>query len=186
MRRGPRRSAANSAPTRSTSSESPASGRGFSTGRFDQRAALQLRLAASPIPPEVRTFHRHKLRRQLSSRPTCHPPTTAKKVPAQEQCADEPDRAELDEQLARGAVGDAADGQERAQAIAENTNAAAQEAEVLVSRLRAKLDKADIEASRLEQEHHRARTALEIANATGQVVARRLGEAVQRREGLCP
>ena len=86
---------------------------------------------------------------------------------AEERWADKQDFAELDEQLARGAVRDAADGQERAQAIAENTNAAAQEAEVLVSRLRAKLDKAEIEA-------------------TGQVVARQLGEAVQRREGLSP
>ena len=69
-----------------------------------------------------------------------------------------------------------------------NTNAAAQEAEVLVSRLSAKQDKAEIEASRSEQEQerHRARAELVIANPTGQVVARRLGEAVQRREGLSP
>ena len=105
---------------------------------------------------------------------------------AEERWADKQDRAELDEQLARGAVRDAADGQERAQAIAENTNAAAQEAEVLVSRLGAKLDKAEIEAPRLEQEHHRGRTELETANPTGHVVARQLGEAVQRREGLSP
>ena len=95
-RRGPRRSATNSSPTRSTSSASPASG-----------------------------------------------------------------------QLARGAVRDAADGQERAQAIAEHTNAAVQEAELLVSRLRDKLDKAEIEASRPEQDHRRARTEREKANRTG-------------------
>ena len=57
---------------------------------------------------------------------------------------------------------------------------------MLVSRLRAKLDKAEIEASRLGQEHHRGRTELETADPTGQVVARQLGEAVQRREGLSP
>ena len=44
--------------------------------------------------------------------------------------------------------------------------------------------RSEIEASRLEQEHRRAQTDLESANRTGQVVARRLGEAVQRREGL--
>lgn len=57
---------------------------------------------------------------------------------------------------------------------------------MLVSRLRAKLDKAEIEAPRLGQEHHRGRTELETADPTGQVVARQLGEAVQRREGLSP
>ena len=152
----------------------------------DHRAAAQLRtgrltdtLQGEGFPPTEGTT-------SAEQSPGLPSTSTTKKVSADELRADRRGRAELDERLAHAAVRDAADGQERAQAIAERTKAAAQEAEVLVSRLRAKLDKAEIEASRLEQEqeHRRARTELERANRTGDVVAQRLGEAVQRREGL--
>ena len=70
------------------------------------------------------------------------------------------------------------------QAVAERAKAAAQEAAVLVSRLRAKLDEAEIEASRLEQQQRALQAELDSANRTVQMARRRLDEADERREGL--
>jgi hypothetical protein len=103
---------------------------------------------------------------------------------AEQRRADQLGHAERDEQLARAAVRDAADGLERSQTSVERAKAAAQEAALLVSRLRAELDKAEVEASRREQERQSAQAELVRADRTGQVAGERLDEAVKRRERL--
>ncbi|MEP7018820.1 MAG: hypothetical protein ABI899_12470 [Actinomycetota bacterium] len=103
---------------------------------------------------------------------------------AEQRRADQLGRAERDAQQARAAVLDAADGLERAQTSAERARAAAQEAAELVIGLRAKLDKAEVEASLREQEHQLAQTELVRADRTGRVAGQRLEEAVKRRVRL--
>jgi hypothetical protein len=150
----------------------------------DQRAAAQLRtgrltdtLAGEGFPSAGAG---------TSARPSPELPAAdaAKNEPAEQRRADQLGRAELDEQVATAAVRDAAKDQRRAQAVAERAEAAAQEAAVLVSRLRAKLDEAEIEGLRLEQQHRAAQAALDRAKRTVQLATRQLEEAVQRREGL--
>ena len=122
----------------------------------------------------------------LSTGPTTQPPCAGspKDKPAEHPRADQIGRAERDEQLARAAALDAADGLVRAQTSVEGASAAAQKAAELVSGLRSQLDKAEGEASRREQERQVAKTELVRADRTGQVARQRLEEAVKRRERL--
>ena len=103
---------------------------------------------------------------------------------AQLRLAEQLDRAERDEQMARAAARDAAHGLERARTSVERAKIAAGEAAELVSRLRVKLDKAEVEDLRREQEHQSAQADLVRANRTGQVAGQRLEEAVKHREHL--
>ena len=90
--------------------------------------------------------------------------------------------AEREEQQAQAAVRDAATAQERAQAVADRTETALQKVTVLVSGLRAKLDEAEIEQSRREEEHRQAQADLDSAIRAGREATRRLDEATQPRE----
>ena len=172
VRRRPRQSATNSSPTRSTSSASPASGRGLPTGWFDERAAGQLRAGRLTDTSQGECFSPTEATTSGEQSPALPSPGPQRKCRL--KSGGQTSRIALSWTSSWPAApsGTLPMARKRAQAIAENTNAAAQEAEVLVSRLRAKLDQAEIEASRLEQEHHRGRTELETANPTGQVVAR--------------
>lgn len=150
----------------------------------DERAAAQLRagrltdtLQGEGFPPTEAT---------TSTEPTTDLPSVGspKDKSADQRRADQLGHAERDEQLARAAVRDAADGLERAQTSVERAKAAAQKAALLASGLRAKLDRAEVEASRREQDHQSAQAELVRADRTRQVAGERLDEAVQRRERL--
>ena len=150
----------------------------------DQRAAAQLR--AGRLTDTLQGEGFPSTEAATSSEPTKDLPSAGspKDESAEQRRAEQLGRAEHDEQLARAAVRDAADGLDRAQASVERAKAAAQEAALLVSGLRAKLDKAEVEASRREQAHQSAHAELVRANRTRQVAGERLDEAVQRRVGL--
>jgi hypothetical protein len=150
----------------------------------DERAAAQLR--AGRLTDTLQGEGFPSTEATASTEPTTDLPSAGspKDESAQQRRADQLGRAERDEQLARAAVLEAADGLVRAQASVERIQAAAKEAAKLVIGLRAKLDKAEVEASRREQEHQLAQTELVRADRTGQVAGRRLEEAVKRRERL--
>ena len=150
----------------------------------DERAAAQLRAGRLTDTLQGQGFPSTEA--ATSSEPTKDLPSAGspKDESAEQRRAEQLGRAEHDEQLARAAVRDAADGLDRAQASVERAKAAAQEAAFLVSGLRAKLDKAEVQASRREQEHQSAHAELVRANRTRQVAGERLDEAVQRRVGL--
>jgi hypothetical protein len=150
----------------------------------DERAAAQLR--AGRLTDTLQGEGFPSTEATTSTEPTTDLPSAGspKDTSAEQRRADQLGRAERDEQLARAAVRDAADGLERAQTTMERAKAAAHEAALLVSGLRAKLDKAEVEASRREQEHQSAQAELVRADRTGQVAGERLDEAIQRRERL--
>lgn len=150
----------------------------------DERAAAQLRTGRLTDTLQGEGFPSTEA--TTSTEPTANRPSAGStKDKSAEQCrADQVSHAERDEQLARTAVRDAANGLERAQTSMERANVAAQDAALLVSGLRAKLDKAEVEASRREQEHQSAQAELVKADRTRQVAGERLDEAVQRRKRL--
>jgi hypothetical protein len=148
----------------------------------DERAAAELR--AGRLTDTLQGEGFPSTEATTSTEPTTSLPSAGsrKEKSAEQRRADQLGHAESDEHLARAAVRDAADGLERAQTNVERAKAAAHEAALLVSGLRAKLDKADVEASRREQEHQSAQAELVRADRTAQVARKRLDEAVQRRE----
>ncbi len=98
------------------------------------------------------------------------------------RAADQLVPAEREEQQAQAAVRDAAALQNQAQAVADRTESALQQVAGLVSELRAKLDEARTEQSRLEEEHRQSQADLDSAIRAGRGAAQRLDEATQRRE----
>jgi len=150
----------------------------------DERAAAQLR--AGQLTDTLQGEGFPSAEATKSTEPTTGLPSAGspKDKSAGQRRADQLGRAQRDEQLARAAVREAAEGLERAQTSVERAKAAAQEAASLVSGLRVKLDKAEVDASRREQEHQSAQAELVRADRTGQVAGERLDEAVQRRERL--
>jgi pimeloyl-ACP methyl ester carboxylesterase len=150
----------------------------------DERAAAQLRAGRLTDTLQGQGFPSTEA--TTSIEPTIDLPSarSPKDKSAEQRRVDQLGRAERDEQLARAAVRDAADGLERAQTSVERAKAATQGAALLVNGLRTKLDKAEVEASRREQEHQSAQAELVRADRTGQVAGDRLDEAVQRLERL--
>jgi hypothetical protein len=150
----------------------------------DERAAAELRAGRLTDTLQGEGFPSTEATTSTESTTGLPSAGSPKEKSVEQRRADQLGRAESDEHLARAAVRDAADGLERAQTNVERAKAAAHEAALLVSGLRAKLDKADVEASRREQEHQSAQAELVRADRTGQVARERLDEAVQRRERL--
>lgn len=110
-------------------------------------------------------------------------PVNAEAGPASdERRADQLGRAEREEQLAQAAVRDAATLQDEAQAVADRTETALQKVTELVNGLRVKLEEAETEQSRQEEEHRRSQADLEGANREEREAARLLDEAIQRRK----
>jgi len=94
------------------------------------------------------------------------------------------ERADRDEQLARAAGLEAEAEENERQAAFDRTERALQEAAAVVSGLRAALQKAEAEQTTREQDHGRSQADRERATRAAQQAARRLDEAVQRRERL--
>jgi hypothetical protein len=112
-------------------------------------------------------------------------PTTATNSSA-ERRADQLRRAEREEQLARAEAQQAAESQKEAQAVADRAGTAVRDAASLVKRLRAELDKAQVEQSCREQEHRKSQADLHKANRAAREASRRLEAAMQRGQRSSP
>ncbi|HEY8737463.1 MAG TPA: hypothetical protein VIO62_10540 [Candidatus Dormibacteraeota bacterium] len=124
-----------------------------------------------------------------SAKPSPDSPSadTAKSSSAERRRADQGYRAERDEQRARADAHEAADSQKRAEAVADRAETAVRDAASLINRLRAELDKAEVERSRREQEHRESQSGdLDRANRALREASRRSEDAMQRRQGSSP
>ena len=93
----------------------------------DQSAAAQLRTGRLTDTLAGEGFPSAGAATPARPSPERPSPDAAKNEPAEQRRADQLGRAERDEQVARAALRDAAKGQERAQAVAERADAAAQD-----------------------------------------------------------
>jgi len=105
-------------------------------------------------------------------------PGSARREPS-ELRADQRARAGDEERLARAAVRDAAADQDRARAALRNAEAALREVTALVAGLRAKLDRAETEQSRLEDEQRTLWADVDRADQAAREVAQRLEDVIQ-------
>lgn len=115
--------------------------------------------------------------------PASTAPKTAEDSSAERRRADQLRRAERDRLRARADAKEAADRQERAEAVAGRAETAMRDAASLVARLRAELDTAEVEKSRREEEHRKSQADLDRANRAEQEAARRLEDANAARTG---
>jgi len=93
-------------------------------------------------------------------------------------------RAEMDEQVARTALAEAARVRDKARDLANRAETAVRSAATVVGRLSVDLEKAQIEARLKEAEHALAQAEAERAETGALEAARRLEDAVQARLGI--
>jgi hypothetical protein len=148
----------------------------------DEAAADQLRagrltdaLHRTGFPPATNSPSAKPAPAQPADTETDVPATAARALEAQRS------RAELEEQLARTGLRDAARAGDKARAVADRAESAARAAAAQVGRLRADLDQAEFEAQLGEQEHLKAQADAERAETEAREAARRLVDAVQAR-----